>query len=306
MNDAQQRGLSILLPIYNFDCRPLVNDLYGQCQAANFPFEIVALDDASSSQFRLLNQSLKSKAAEVKYEYLEQNVGRSRIRNLLAQRAKFDYLLFMDCDSKLVHPNYIETYLQSLNPNQLLYGGRVYQAESPENQKFILHWKFGKQREESSAVKRAKQPYHSFMTNNFVIPKLLFQQIQFDESLQQYGHEDTLFGLELKARNIPILHLDNPLEHIGLEENTVFLNKTNKAIENLAQLHKEGKPVSTKLLNAYLKLEKYKLRNVYLLGYRVFWFFIRRNLFSNHPNLFCFDLYKLNGLVGVSNRLYSS
>lgn len=303
MNNAQQHGLSILLPIYNFDCRPLVNDLYEQCKAANFLFEIIALDDASSPKFRLLNESLNSK---VKYEYLEQNVGRSRIRNLLAERAQFDYLLFMDCDSKVVHPNYIKAYLQALTPNQLLYGGRVYQEKQPDNQKFTLHWKFGKQREESSAAKRRKEPYHSFMTNNFVIPKQLFQQIQFDESLHQYGHEDTLFGLELKARNISILHLDNPLEHIGLEETAVFLNKTNKAIENLAQLHRQGKPISTKLLNTYLKLEQYKLRNVYLLGYRIFQFLIRKNLFSNHPNLFCFDLYKLNQLVRVSGRLYSS
>ncbi|MEN0048742.1 MAG: glycosyltransferase [Bacteroidota bacterium] len=299
MNHAPRQGLSILIPIYNFDCRSLIEELYNQCRATNFPFEIVALEDASAPKFRLLNGSLKSKASEIKYQYLEQNVGRSRIRNLLAQKAKFDYLLFMDGDSKVVHPNYIQTYLQHLKPSKLLYGGRIYQNAPPENQQFILHWKFGKQREESSAVERSQQPYHSFMTNNFVIPKPLFQNIQFDENLKQYGHEDTLFGLELKARNIPILHLDNPLEHIGLEETTVFLSKTDKAIENLVQLHLQGKPIETKLLNTYLKLKKYHLQKVYLFSYCLFRALIRRNLFSRSSWLFCFDLYKLNQLTKI-------
>ncbi|MBK9012976.1 MAG: hypothetical protein IPM82_02230 [Saprospiraceae bacterium] len=64
------------------------------------------------------------------------------------------------------------------------------------------------------------------MTNNFLIPRQLFLEIQFDETLRQYGHEDTLFGMELARRQVPIVHIDNPLEHIGLEPVDVFLRKT--------------------------------------------------------------------------------
>ncbi|MEL6719415.1 MAG: glycosyltransferase family 2 protein, partial [Bacteroidota bacterium] len=128
-------------------------------------------------------------------------------------------------------------------------------------------------------------------------PKAIFQQIQFDESLKQYGHEDTLFGIELKVRQIPILHLDNPLEHIGLEETEVFLAKTEQAIQNLAQLYKQGKAIETKLLSTYLILKKYKLRNIFLFCYRIFELPIKQNLRSLKPQLLYFDLYKLNQLT---------
>ncbi|MEM8527558.1 MAG: glycosyltransferase [Bacteroidota bacterium] len=297
MNLTQNTGLSILLPIYNFDCRALIQDLHQQCKALGFPFEIICLDDASEASFRLLNQSVKSRNSSIKYQYLEQNVGRSRIRNLLAQKAQFEYLLFLDCDSKIVNADYIKQYITYLNPQKLLYGGRVYQASKPENKEWILHWKFGRQREESSATARNQKPYHSFMTNNFVVPKSIFQQIQFDESLKQYGHEDTLFGLELEARQISILHLDNPLEHIGLETTEIFLEKTNRAIENLAQLHLQGKPVETRLLGAFLKLRKYRLSKVFLSFYPIVKPWIKRNLYAACPNLLCLDFYKLNCLV---------
>ena len=207
---------SILIPVYNFNCVTLVKELHEQCKLAGITFEIIILEDAST-QFLEPNSYLQQLGDFVKYDCLAQNIGRSSIRNLLAQKAQYPYLLFMDCDSAVVKNDYITSYTKVLNSRKLLYGGRVYKDVPPKQKTLSLHWKFGRKREQSLAKSRATHPYHSFMTNNFVIPKAIFQQIKFDENLTQYGHEDTLFGMELKARNIPILHLDNPLEHIGLE-----------------------------------------------------------------------------------------
>ena len=44
-----------------------------------------------------------------------------------------------------------------------------------------------------------------------MISKTCFEQISFNEDLQGYGHEDTLFGYELDKKNIQIHHLDNPV-----------------------------------------------------------------------------------------------
>ncbi|MEM9849787.1 MAG: hypothetical protein AAF847_17995, partial [Bacteroidota bacterium] len=196
---------------------------------------------------------------------------------------------------------YIQNYIKALNSNQLLYGGRVYRAQAPENKQLILHWKFGKYREQIPAIVRAKQPYHSFMTNNFVIPKTIFQQIQFNEKLTQYGHEDTLFGMELKDRQIPILHLDNSLEHIGLETTNVFLNKTKQALENLAILHQAGSRIDTKLLRVYQQLEHWKLKKIAQLILRVLRPILKRLLHLKNPSLFIFDLYKLDFFIEKSD-----
>ena len=98
--------LSILLPFYNFDIQQLVQDLHRQCTQAAIPFEILCYDDVSAPRFRQLNASVADLAG-VNYVELEENVGRSRIRNSLGKAAQFDYLLFMDCDSQVVRNDYI-------------------------------------------------------------------------------------------------------------------------------------------------------------------------------------------------------
>mgnify|MGYP000465830659 CR=1 FL=1 len=74
-----------------------------------------------------------------------------------------------------------------------------------------------------------------------LISKSLFQQLKFNESISEYGHEDTLFGIELQTKNIPINHILNPVVHLGLENEAIFLNKQEKAIQNLVLLLKQEK-----------------------------------------------------------------
>ena len=289
--------ISVLIPVYNFDVRPLVESLARQCSALGLPWEIVCLDDGSTEAFRSMNRSLQA-IPGVRYEEMPQNVGRSAIRNQLADRASFPYLLFMDCDSAVLHSDYMAQYAAQWQPDAVLYGGRVYAAEPPENADFLLHWTVGKAREEWSAERRAKRPWHAFMTNNFLIPKEIFQSIRFDERLREYGHEDTLFGMELERRQVPVLHLDNPLEHIGLENAEVFLQKSELAVRNLLWLREQGIVLPTRLLTMSRFLEKVGLRRLlrFVLGRWEAYF--RRNLLSNKPVLRYLDALKLGWMMG--------
>ncbi len=289
--------LSVLIPVYNFDVVALVKELDQQCEQAEISYEILCFDDRSEARFHLTHQSAFASMSQVTYRQLPENVGRSRIRNQLAVAARFDYLLFMDCDSGVVSDRYIQNYLDYLEPNTLLYGGRVYAAFPPENQQLYFHWYYGRQREQIGPDQRQQQPYHSFMTNNFLIPRKVFLEIGFDESLREYGHEDTLFGMELANRQVPIRHLDNPLEHLGLEDQAVFLRKTSQAIVNLYQISQRHLQLSTRLLDAFKKLKKW--------GGAPFicWFlnqlqpFLLRGLQPPRPRLLYFDLYKLSLLL---------
>ena len=246
--------ISILIPIYNFDVCQLVADLKGQCEKLAIKYEIICFDDGSGEDYKTINRRVKSE--HIQYQELPKNLGRSAIRNALGKAAKFPYLLFMDCDSKVVRADYMEKYIRETDPATLLYGGRCYASQMPEDESLRFHWYYGMKREVSPVSQRGKMPYHGFMTNNFLIPKDVFLRIQFDESLRQYGHEDTLFGLELKNRNIRIRHIDNPLEHLGLEPARTFLRKTRKGIENLLALYQEGKQIDTKLLRVFEKCPK--------------------------------------------------
>lgn len=284
--------LSVLIPVYNYDVTTLVNDLQRQCLAEGISFTIYCLDDCSATSFQEKNRQLAGMEGVV-YQELSENVGRSRIRNRLAEMARHDYLLFMDCDSKVVRPDYIQKYLRHLTPDTLLYGGRVYSDQPPADPALYFHWCYGTAREQIPVDVRRKTPYHAFMTNNFLIPKATFESIGFDERLTQYGHEDTIFGLELRQRGIRLEHLDNPLEHLGLERVEVFLEKTRKGIDNLYFLWQDNPLIDTRLLRMAQQLKSWYLAGSACWLLRRFSRVIANNLYSSQPKMLYFDLFKL-------------
>lgn len=287
--------LSILIPVYNYKIGNLVKSLHQQCIEAAIVFEILCFDDGSNESFKNQNKTIES-LENVIYKELPQNLGRSKIRNTLGKAARFDYLLFMDCDSKVVSEDYIKNYLENLTPESLLYGGRIYQVDPP-SESFYFHWFYGTHREQMDADQRKRKPYHSFMTNNFLIPKSIFLNFLFDENLMQYGHEDTVFGFQLKAAKVPIVHLENPLEHEGLETTEQFLNKTKQGIENLLYLSQKNALIDTKLLRTFKTIKKWRMTFLVIFAFRLFQNKLIENFHSPNVNLKYFDFYKLGLLL---------
>ncbi|MCF6184857.1 MAG: glycosyltransferase [Bacteroidales bacterium] len=286
--------LSILIPIYNYDVREFVSQLYNQSMQENIKFEIILADDASENKYRKKNSEL-TELEQVTYIQLEKNIGRSKIRNFLAEKANYKNLLFADCDMLIKNKNFIKSYIKIHNSDSVICGGICYQKQEPKNKQLLFRWYYGIKREEKSAKKRSLNPYSSFMSGNFFISENIFRQIQFDENISKYGHEDTLFGIELQRRNITIIHINNPLIHKGLEDNQTFINKTKTGIKNLiyisknynySELHK-----NIQLLQTAHKLQFFKPLILFLfyLSEKI----ILNILKSNHPKLFLFDFYKL-------------
>lgn len=285
--------LSILIPIYNFDCRALVYDLHQQASACGIVFEIVCIDDHSEERFRLMHREF-SRFPNIRYSELEQNTGRSMIRNTLARSAAYEWLLFMDCDSQTETSNYIRNYLEAAKEHEVVFGGRSYSEYPPEEPARYFRWKYGSAREVVPYTRRQVHPYRTFMTNNFLIRKDIFLRINMDESIKGYGHEDTLFAQELKAANIAIGHIDNPLRHIGLETADVFLQQTQNGVMNLLLLIRKGKiDKDNKLFSAFGLLKTLRLKNIFLryfLKRKSSW---EKQLLGKEPSLRKFDLYKL-------------
>ena len=234
--------LSICIPIYNFDMQPLVGELHRQRQELSILSEIILIDDASEEIYQQQNRKLQSVAT---YHELKQNVGRSTIRNLFLDYAQYDYLLFLDGDSLIINPHFISEYIQTLQLHQskIICGGRKY-PEKPFGREKILRWKYGTKRETIDILERKKHPNRSFMTNNFIIEKKILKKIKFDETLINYGHEDTIFGFELKKRGIIIQHISNEVLHDDIENNHLYLKKTEEGIQNLVYLFDENKKKS--------------------------------------------------------------
>lgn len=288
--------LSILIPVYNFDIRPLVEELHRQAEALPLAAEILCFDDCSDSARQTVNREL-GHLPLVQYREYPHNLGRSRIRNELADAARGAHLLFLDCDSEAPDSAYLKRYAECLDDKHLLYGGRAYRKEPPGDPQLLLHWLYGSRREQKPPAQRRKHPYHHFMTNNFLIPASVFQQARFDERLVGYGHEDTLFGMELRRREVPLRHLDNPLYHIGLEPASVFLEKTREGVRNLALLYRSGTGIETRLTAVYEKLKRWGLAVAARIVLRSLRPLFLHNLLSRHPSLLLFDFYKLSLLL---------
>lgn len=285
-------SLSILIPVFNQDVTAMVHTLLAQCVRLNISYEIRVYDDGSEEQFRQLNRPL-SRQPGVVYEELPVNVGRSSIRNRLAFDALYEHLLFLDNDCLPVSFNYLFNYLVEAPMSEVVIGGVAYVANEPEKP-FKLHWKYGRLRGARSLAKRQQQPYNDIFLCNALIKRSVFYKFPLRESLRKYGHEDTVFAHELRENNITVKHIHNPVVHLGLEETTVLLIKTEQAVENLAKLYVEGEQIEPiRMVQAYNILQNLRLTRPYQMLFSAVERIVKYNLASGSPKLVLYDLYRL-------------
>ncbi|WP_282121762.1 glycosyltransferase family 2 protein [Algibacter mikhailovii] len=228
-------GLSICIPVYNFNALSAVKTLCKQIQSLDLKAEVLVVDDASSPEITDLANFKNNNYA---YERLEQNIGRSKIRNYLAQKSKYSHILFIDGDSG-IEENFLDHYLLALskNDNCIIYGGTAQPKESIKTKG--LRYNYSKKIEFKKANTRNKKPFICFKTNNFIVPKEIIKATPFNENLKKYGHEDTFFAYQMEQVPVKIIHIDNPVIHFDDSNNSQFIKKTKESIENLIVLYTE-------------------------------------------------------------------
>jgi glycosyltransferase involved in cell wall biosynthesis len=291
--------LSICIPVYNTDIRPLATELHRQSQSFSSEVELLFIDDASDFTFKEKNRSV---GTFCDYQELPQNIGRSKIRNAFLPFVKGKYILFLDGDSVVFRDDFIEKYLVFLKENKpnLIVGGREEVSERPARN-YLLRWRYSQSRESKSLEERQKDTKSGFKSNNFIVKKTIFEINPFDESLHHYGHEDTLFGYQLRKKGVQCLHIDNPILNSDLVENEAFLNKTKEAISNLVRiavkLNDHQFIEEQKLLSWEKRISRNKifLKTFQLFGkitQPLFTSLLRKGYFQ----LWMFDLYRLTEL----------
>jgi hypothetical protein len=281
--------ISVLIPTFNTDVSPLVDFLLSKNDFSSFKMEIIIWDDASNIDILGLSHN-----ENISFFRSPANMGRSKTRELLVEKAKYSYLLFLDADVLPVSTLFLAQYLQHASEDSVLVGGIRYESKKPESNRYF-RWFYGKTREEISVKNRLKKPYDHFMTGNFLVPKSIFLQFPLHDVITGYGHEDTLLGYKFQQAGIPIRHIDNPVFHLGLEENEIFFAKSKEAVFSLLRLKQLGYTVPSKLIRGYNLLEKLNLVASSAVFYPVFESrFIKNYIFSgNIFSLFFFDLSRL-------------
>lgn len=298
-----KKELSILIPIYNYDCTEMVKDLCRQIELLEpegVCAKIVMAEDGSDYEEALTANAAMATWPYCHYIRRKQNAGRAAIRNFLAQQSNRQWLLFLDCDMQLPGDDFLRNYLTSEGEEVIDGGFGV--KENPSMQGRNLRYTYEmKALPHHSQQQRSLNPYRSFRTTNFMIRRDIMLSHPFDERFLHYGYEDVLFGKELKKNGIGICHINNPMMLVDLESNSVFTAKTEEAMRTLHQFRNDLRGYSHMLTyvdGIHLGIVRWAIR----LWHHLFGKLERRNLCGRKPSLKVFGIYKLGYFMTLKDN----
>jgi hypothetical protein len=283
----------------------LVQALSAQLINTGYEGEIILWDDGSDKFVLTANQSLENIQSVLLYKN-ENNEGRMLTRQRLSGLARFEHLLFLDCDSKIIKDDFLSVYFDLVKEDiKLASGGRVYADNPPAECDLVLHWKYGRKRE-SRTGKEEQRSATGFMSNNFLIKKEIFKSLDTSLKLAGYGHEDSWWGIQFEQAGISCRYINNPVLHAAIEKADIYIEKSENALANLLLLEKniDRNMISrhVRIFRWYLRLKRTGLSGLYLFFEKMFHGYFRRNLLSCKPSLFFFDCYRLAVLIRMAKQ----
>jgi len=193
--------LSVVIPSMNKVAllRQTLAALQAQDPAPGGPWEVVVVNDGSTDGTAGYLASLHAWAEpQLQVVSPPQNVGRARARNLGAQAARGDYLLFLD-DDIVAPPGLVAAHLQVLesHPGCGTIGYAVTAPDLVDGPHFHYLDTRG-----AARLAPGPAPGRFFVTQNAAVPREKFLAIGgFDEGFAAYGFEDmeVAFRLEDEA-----------------------------------------------------------------------------------------------------------
>lgn len=282
--------LSVLIPVYNGDCRRQVETLSRQAEAIDgLRYEIIVADDGSTDRSCVERCREVGRLPRCRFIDRGTNSGRAAIRNFLAREARFEWLLFMDAEIDVVAVDFLKKYLTDDSPEPVIYGGCVAEGGERGNLRYAYEHQC---QPEHTAQERRKRPFMHFRTCNFMVRRDVVAAHPFDERFRHYGYEDVLWGKSLRMAAVRIGHIDNPVAYKTFEDNASFVGKTEEALRTLHLFSDELRGYS-KLITIADGIHLPPVRWAIRLWHRLFSPLERRNLCGKHPSLRLFTLYKL-------------
>lgn len=294
--------LSVLIPTFEYDCSDLVTALHQQCESLTqndqLEYEIIVVDDGSKGAVWQTVKATVESLNHCSFIRLEENIGRSRVRNFLAQRAQGERLLFIDSHMSIISTQYIQRYLTT--DADICQGGYV--VEEDDKWDDNLRYRYERRaRQLNRKHNDDTETNHDFHTSNFMVTRQLFLAHPLDESIRRYGYEDVLYGKQLADCGIKVTNIDNPVGFAHFESNSAFVQKTEEAIATLYELRDRIDGYS-RLLAHEQKLKRWHIAPLLRCFFSLTRQEMRDNLCSPNPNLRVFDFYKLLLLLNLDRH----
>ena len=227
--------LSVLVPFFRDDPRPLLAALDGQAGGA--PVELVLLDDGGvdPALSATVERHVAALALPVRLVRLSANQGRARGRNRLAAHSRADALLFLDADMLPDGNDFLARWLVEAEVRTPVAFGGFTVRQTPERAETALHRRLSLRGDCLPAAVRAQAPEKHVFTSNLLIRRDVFEAEAFDEGFAGWGWEDVEWGMRV-ARRWPVRHIDNTATHLGLDPDDALLRKYEQSAANFARV----------------------------------------------------------------------
>lgn len=227
--------ISIVIPAFRHDASNLIDTL-ARCTASPLT-EIIVYDDGSCDHALLakMQAAAGSVRAAVRIVSSPLNRGPAAARNAAIAHARAAWILLLDADMSPDSMNFLEAYLdaeEKLEEPSLVVGGQSLRF-APGDKAFALH-RWHDRPDCLSAGDRRKAPGPFISSSNVLVHRDVLKACPFDEGYAGSGWEDLDWALKAEAR-FPVMHIDNPATHLGLESDKVLMERYAASAANFAR-----------------------------------------------------------------------
>ena len=284
------QSLSVLIPAYNCNCLPLVEQLLPMLQDYLETYEVIVCDDGTADLEITKNNEAINQLPGCRYILKQKNAGSAANRNYLAAISQYPLLLFLDCDISITNQQFLQQYLTTPIDGVVNGGISIVNDEHLKNNlrycyehaEALVH----------TAERRQTNRYQHFRSTNFMITRNAFERCTFDERFTRSGYEDVLYGKQLKQKHINVVHIDNPVLMTKFESNPDDVLKIEHSLRTLHAFQNDLRGYS-RMLTFVSGIHLSVIKDLIRLWHRLFGKAERRNLCGSRPSLLVFKLYRL-------------
>ncbi|WP_295183591.1 glycosyltransferase family A protein [uncultured Brevundimonas sp.] len=230
--------ISVLIPFLRDDPRELFRRLDSEAPALSGAVELILLDDgtADADLTTRLQATIDALHLPVRLITLAANEGRARGRNRLTTAARGEAYLFLDSDMRPDTPVFLQNWLRLVidSAPAVAFGGFSLD-QAPTDARFAVHRALSGASECLPASQRALTPEKYVYTSNLLVRRDVFAAESFDPGFSGWGWEDVEWAMRV-SRGFPVVHIDNPATHMGLDTVEDLARKFDQGAGNFARV----------------------------------------------------------------------
>jgi len=288
--------VSIVIPVYNQKSSFLIQCIESAINQTYNNLEILISNNHSTNGCDKVIDEYSLKDSRIKVIKPSIHVNMTDHFNYAGNKAKGKYISFLSSDDFL-EPDCINKLMEILiqNPKVAMgYCNNNMLDDSTNVSTPIRNNSFKTGIYSPKILSDRFYNYTEYWIIGGIFKREIFIENNFSEQTKYYGM-DIFFAYKLMSNKISVLHIENRIYHLGLDQNAFFFDKCLLSVKSRQEtlLDKPGIEKINSLINYYKKIDKLKMKSIISLFFKLVKPILKRLILSKNPSLFCLDIYRL-------------